>query len=559
MAAESHYTMAVAVREKLGLSVVQDIPAECSEITRATVWALDYRTEIDDGNRLRVVPKSDFGGGSEAPSIRDIPERISAIWRGLLDTVTAPASRARFSHLLFEIGGPRRQDDGAIAVDAYIASAARWTRELDRIDDLRLGERIAHIIGDTARLALCIEALLDVSEDELNSNTGPIRGGIVIRPLTHVMKSPHCPDRIDDLIERAAQELNDVHNRDDALKLALLRCGDTTCKESVWRRRVEGFVKAAESANEPIMRLSLRREGLEIAEKSNDQELRRFAAAALESGRDDDLGMMRIGASSAVYAEEFDRIRDSFISTESWKAALVQFAYAGPLSGDVDRNRALVEALREASPLAALFPVELLGPDNMPIVRAVTPEEKFEFELLRLESQQTATLARPLVDALHEIVVRFGVPTTEELTTFLASWPGISAPAIHTIVRALHRFWSGDCEGATYTMLPRIETLVRSLILRTERGMYKLQDSHAPGHFPGLGAMLNLLAEEIPIDESRVRFLKMTLTESAGYNFRNKLSHGVEDYWYPSTAAIVIHNALFIATLTPAEDPNPDE
>jgi hypothetical protein len=378
----------------------------------------------------------------------------------------------------------------------------------------------------------------------------------VLRPLSYALNYDDCPDRIDALIEKAANLLDNVKARDNALEFAYRRCTDDECREAIWRRRVEAFVAAAENEQEAILRLSLRRQALEIAERSSNPELRQLAAAELERAREEDLGMVRFGSSSHLYTEQFELVRDSFISTEDWQEALIRFAHAGPLSGNTASNRAFVTTMRNENALSALFPIEMFGPDNMPILRAITSEERFEYDLVRLEAQYTSMMMLPLVDALHEIVVRFGLPSSEELTAFLASWPGMSAPAIHTVVRALQRFWSGDSEGATYTLVPRLEMMIRALILRTAGGIYRLQTTHAPGQYPGLGAMLGIIAERFSVDESRMRFLRLTLTEPAGFNLRNTLSHGISDWFDPGSAAVAIHNALFIATLEPpAEDP----
>ncbi|GLP83572.1 hypothetical protein TUM20984_49920 [Mycobacterium antarcticum] len=379
---------------------------------------------------------------------------------------------------------------------------------------------------------------------------------MVLRPLSYALDYDDCPERIDDLIEKAATLLDDVRSRDDALKFAHRRCTDDVCREAIWRRRVTAFVAAAENEQEAIVRLSLRRQALEVADRSEIPELRQLAASELERAREDDLGMVRFGSSSHYYVEQFEQVRDSFISGTDWQQALIRFAHAGPLSGNAAANRAFVTTMRNENALSALFPVELFGPDNMPILRAITPEERFEYDFVRVEAQYTSVMAGPLVDALHEIVVRFGMPPSEDLTAFLASWPGMSAPAVHTIVRALQRFWSGDSEGATYTLVPRIEMMIRTLILATAGGIYRLQTTHAPGQYPGLGAMLGIVAERFDINESRIRFLRLTLTEPAGFNLRNTLSHGISDWFDPGSAAIAIHNVLFIATLKPvAEDP----
>jgi hypothetical protein len=129
---------------------------------------------------------------------------------------------------------------------------------------------------------------------------------------------------------------------------------------------------------------------------------------------------------------------------------------------------------------------------------------------------------------------------------------------LFAVLRALQRFWSGDYEGATYTLVPRIEAQVRDLILSTHRGIFKLQKTHSPGQFPGLGAMLALLPTEFEIDESRQRFLKVVLTEPAGFNLRNRLAHGAVLFSDIGSAAIAIHVALYLATPTPAAPQSDD-
>ena len=106
--------------------------------------------------------------------------------------------------------------------------------------------------------------------------------------------------------------------------------------------------------------------------------------------------MPRFESSSALYEELFERVRDSFIAGKSWQEAIYSFAHAGPLSGDITRNQSLVAELRAAAPLSALMPVKLVGPDGLPILEAVTDEEKFEYELVRVETQQVEGNARKI-------------------------------------------------------------------------------------------------------------------------------------------------------------------
>jgi hypothetical protein len=329
------------------------------------------------------------------------------------------------------------------------------------------------------------------------------------------------------------------------------RCVDEACRRALWNRRVEAYVELSSSAESVILRIVYLHDALKLADQSNDSELREYAASALQTVRNQDLGLIRFEASSVHYEQEFEIVRDSFISESDWKEALVRFANAGPLSGDFDQNRALVAARNDAAPLGFLMPATLLGPDGLPLLSAVSPEEKLAYGLVRQETYRIQSFVRPLISALHTIVVRFGLPSTRELAEFLGGWPGMTAQALAAIVQSLQRFWGGDSEGATYILTPRIEALVRDLILTTNHGMFKLQNSHKPGQYPGLGAMLEILAEQFDISESWLRFLKVTLIEPAGFNLRNTLAHGVVDHVDPGAAAMAIQTALFLTTLRP--------
>ncbi|GLP83575.1 hypothetical protein [Mycobacterium antarcticum] len=156
-AAQSHYLVAEAVRAAFGLNIAEDVPEDFGEVAKAAVWAFDYRTEIDGSNprRVRVIPKTDFGGESSEPfALKDAPEPVRLLWRELLVASKAPASRARLAHLLFELGGRERTQDGATAVDAYTDSSEQWGRDADAIEDLRVGTCIAYAIKDDDRCRL---------------------------------------------------------------------------------------------------------------------------------------------------------------------------------------------------------------------------------------------------------------------------------------------------------------------------------------------------------------------------------------------------------------------
>ena len=247
-------------------------------------------------------------------------------------------------------------------------------------------------------------------------------------------------------------------------------------------------------------------------------------------------------------------MRDRFIAGDTWHRALMSFATCGPLNGDTARNREMVREHHNLSPLTALFPATVLGPGNLPYFRATTPDEKFEYDLTKLEAQIIVGILGPLIAGLHEIPRRFGLPTTQQLAEFLNTWPGIHRSALPSIVLALQRFWVGDTPGATHTLVSEIETLIRELLLRIDYGMYALEQSHRPGQYPALGFLMTPSSDDSTF-RSRACIPKSGAEWPAGLNIRNQFAHGIVEYGDVGTAALVIHTALFVGTLSPAKPP----
>jgi len=549
---DSRYAMSTLLREQFGYHVYQEVPDDAPRLMAAVCWVVDYATEISDRN-AKLVPRHLFGERTEPPHVRDVDDSIKGAWRELFALAKAPAARSRLAHLLFQLGGSGGREMAAVAIDAYMQSAAIWQRQSDAVEDLKIASRIARAVNDDERAVATVDLLLDHVGKLLEADDPNLTGGVVIRALQHAAAEPGPSARLDAILEQATEVLTFPDDRDEVLQLILSRCVDDACRQQLWRRRVDSYITSSDEAESEIIRILLREKAVQIADRSGMQELRERAAAVLQTARDRDLQLIRVESSSEHYDELFEEMRDRFIAGNTWQQALMSFATCGPLNGDTARNREMVREHHNLSPLTALFPATVFGPGNLPYFRATTPDEKFEYDLTKLEAQIIGGILGPLIAALHEIPRRFGLPTTQQLAEFLNTWPGIHRSALPSIVLALQRFWVGDTPGAIHTLVPKIETLIRELLLRIDYGMYALEQSHRPGQYPALGFLIDALIGRFNISESGVRFLKVVLNEPAGLNIRNQFAHGIVEYGDVGTAALVIHTALFVGTLSPAE------
>jgi hypothetical protein len=549
---DSRYAMSTALRDRFGFDVYQEVPEDAPRLTAAVCWAVDYANDIGDRNS-KLVPRHLLGDRTEPPHVGNLDDAVTGAWRELFRLVRSPAARSRLAHLLFQLGGSGGREMAAAAVDSYMESAAIWQRQSDAIEDLKVASRIARAIDDEKRAATAIERLLDHVETLIEADDPNTTSGVLIRALQHAAAEPSPSMRLDAVLEQTAQVLTFPDDRDEVLQIIHSRCADDECRQDLWRRRVDAYLASADQSESEIIRILLREKAVQVAEKSGNQELRESAASVLQTARDRDLGLVHVEASSEHYDELFEEMRDRFIVGDNWGRALISFATCGPLNGDTARNRQQVNEMHKLAPLSALMPATVFGPGNLPYFRTTNPDEKFEYDLTKLETQIVGGLLGPLIAALHEIPRRFGLPSTRELAEFLNTWPGIHISALPSIVLALQRFWVGDTPGAIHTLVPKIETLIRELLLRIDYGMYALEQSKRPGQYPALGFLIDALVGRFNISESRVRFLKVVLNDPGGFNIRNQFAHGIVEYSDVGTAALIIHTALFVATLTPVD------
>ncbi len=370
------------------------------------------------------------------------------------------------------------------------------------------------------------------------------------------MREPDCPPEVDELLERAEASWPDANRKDGALALMLERCPDDETRREVWRRRVEVFSRDAAAASSGIMRAVRLQQALALAEASGDRGLRQEAAAALQTVRRDDLGLLSFSATSRRYEEEFEQQVTACSAGDSWQQSLITFAMLPPLSGDTERNRDLIRRRHAEHPLGAIFPTQLLGPEGLPAYTGTSEQDRFDVDLVRWETDLTEQWLQVLAAALHDIPHRHGLPTLQDISSFLAGWPAVDGPLAPALARALLRYWTGDSEGAAYTVLPRVESVVRGLVLATDRGVYRLQREHKPGQYAGLGQLLPIVQEEYGLDESRTRFLAALLRHPAGLNLRNQMLHGFVGDPGPGIAAVLLHAALSLCGIArpPAQD-----
>ncbi|MGV9990762.1 DUF4209 domain-containing protein [Streptomyces sp. NPDC003374] len=553
-----------ALRMALLSGVPSDVPV--NEVTdlavKAALWAFDYRVSVkQERNRLRAVVEPRFRGASgetEPPEVATTSDEVAEMWNSLASKVTSQWGKARLHHLLFERRFGKPHEHAVASAQNYLAAAKNWEIGLDRAQYLAISLRIARAVNSADLANSIVGQLLDDAAQELAG--GEARPGVFLRLVEPILAERQPSSHIAELLESAILKYSDPFIQDELLSLQIVRASDETAKRSLWERRVQIWNKAADRS-QGIIRAMHFKKALECAEESQERDLVERAAARLQELRNEDLGLATFTASTSIDESEIERLLAPIRDVGNWQHALLCLYQAyGPSTGNLKQNQARMEAHAREFPLSALFPHQLLGGDGLPRYHPQSEEDRVAMALAEQESFNVQVWAPILATALTRVFETYGIPSEEELAEFFAQSPLVDDSLAHALARAFIRYWMGDAEGAAFTILPRIETLARNLVIAMDRGVYRLQRDQKPGQYPGLGYLLDILKEH-GMDESWHRcVLTICANPAGGWNIRNEVAHGFIDNVSAPAAAVVLQVALYLWSLhgSPEEAGDPE-
>lgn len=511
----------------------------------AALWAFSYvphMATVEQRTRLELRPGWEASRGEIwPPAPSDVSDEVATLWDELGSSVTTAVPRSYLRLASFIRGGPRRQAHGKDALDSLRRAALETERDNDRVKFLQRAHRVARMLRDNDEAERSVTELLNFVEDKLRRPEKGIGTGIIA--LEGLSGEPGLPARFVDLIEESISAAHDARMADKLYEL-LLKQLDRSDHAEIWRRRVDHHRRDANASSQTAIKAHKLQVALEVAQKSGQKQLRQEVAAEMQALNAEEFGFEETFVRSFLFEEAIERETEAMSAGENWQQSLVTFAQQPPLSGESDANRDSVGRTQAQHPLLGLFPTQLYGPDGLPTYTGTTPEDRFDVEMVQLETQYVKGWIPILTSALSSIPVRHGLPDHQEVAKFLTQWPGFAPEVAQWVSMSLLRYWAGDAEGATYTVLPKIELVVRTLVMQQGVGVYRPQQEHTPGQSPGLGALLPLLQEAYELPESEIRYLDACLTHPVGLNLRNLMLHGYGHHGGPGAAALVLQIIL---------------
>jgi hypothetical protein len=505
------------------------------------------------------VPMMEGEGFSYPPRINDVPAEEGRVWGAVADKVTSPIACARLNDLCFEGRWGNVGNRGRAAVDAYLEMSTvdvyaleehrRPSVALGRVDWLGRALSLASKMGDAARCDLAITAMVEAARESLGRESP--EPGVSLGLIAALVDAERAES--DELLDDARRRYaGDQWNVDETLKLQLRRVGaDQERRQALQRDRVVGLMDHAESC-EPLVRMSFLQDAIQQARDYGFTELVAECTLRLQSITEEDLDLKLTMVEIPIAAETIEAGVQEILDVGSWQDAFRKLS-SHPPSGNAAANRVHVDDLMKSHPIRSLFPEEVIGGDGLPRIRVTTEEDKREKRMVEQELLSIQIEALVLHEALMQIWQKWGPISAEDLAVFLGARDHVRPELADALARAFLRFFNGDLEGAVFTAAPRLEALVRDLVLKGGLPAYRTQRAKSPGQYPGLGALLAMLLAA-GFDESWIRYLGTLLANPMGENARNELLHGFVDLPPESWATLVFVGVLFLAlhvTVTP--------
>jgi len=498
------------------------------------------------------------------PPLDQVDTGYTSIWLEAADRVQSALARARLNDICWEGGfGPDRGNRGRRAADAYFEHAealAPYDHQpadslvpMARLDALKRAGRIAGQLSDGERLARICEAAHSAARESLaSSNYEP---GVALGLIGALLEARYADAAIDGLLSTARERYaSDRFILADVLQLELTRASTTERQVALQRELIFNAVVQADQT-EGLVRMHHLENAITMARDFGQPDLVDELTARLQALGDEDLGLVAQSVTTEIPREAVEEYLSRFTNATDWREAFLRLIQSPP-SGNVAENREHELELARSAPLSRLFPRVLVGGDGLPRFTASTEEERTEAALVSSEMLRASISALLLAQAIERIWTKWGPIPEDDLAAFLGEHSHVNQSTARGLARDFGRYFAGDFEGCAFCITPRLESLVRALVLAIPLPVYRTQRAATPGQYPGLGRLLPAL-RQAGLDESWSRFLQGFLAKPMGSNYRSELLHGFEDEPSAPAATLLLVSAIYLTrgvALTPVAD-----
>ena len=496
------------------------------------------------------------GPGWQMPAaLPDLPADFFSLWEELSVRVTAPLARARLHDLCFITKMGTKHTHARAAAQAYLELAQRYKGK-DSPSEQRL--LLSARADDCVQRALTLAAAMnqrDLVEEAMTTGVelaklaveDPDAGhGTVCHLLRPFIERDDCPEEVDAVLAAAQARFgSDGWASNDLADLQLKRVANPDERTALRLQQVKNIVALADAADRPINALAHLQDAEKMSARYGLTDINREIRVRLQDLRREDLGFTRRETRMSLDREAVDSFLDALRSQETWHHAVVaMIANVGPPTGNVVQNRAAVPEFMKAAPLSTMIGHQTVGPDNAPLDETEGGDE--EGVLRQMEVFQLQSRGAWYLFGLRAILEKWDDIDLDDAEACLSQSPHVDPAVARKIGECLGRHRSGDYDGATSILLPRIERMARDALILLKEPVTRSGGAGSSRKNLTLSDLIDLLGKR-GLDESWVRFLRAFLVDNL--NYRNDALHGNVDDANEFVSALVLVGALFLTML----------
>jgi hypothetical protein len=497
------------------------------------------------------------GPGWQMPAaLSDLPAAFYSLWEALSARVTTPLARARIHDLCFVTKTGAKHQHARAAAQAYLELARRYEGKDSPSDQrLLLGARADDCVQRALTLAaamnqpdLVAEAIATGVELAKLAVEDPGAGhGTVCHLLRPFIERDDCPEEVDAILTEAQARFGcDGWAANDLADLQLKRVANPDERTALRLQQVRNIVGLADAADKPINALAHLQDAERMSARYGLTDINREIRIRLQDLRREDLGFTRRETRMSLDRKAVDSFLDALRSQETWHHAIVaMISNVGPPTGNVMQNRAAVPEFMKAAPLSTMIGHQTVGPDNAPLDETEGGDE--DGVLRRLEVLQLQSRGAWYFFGLRAILEQWDHIDLDDAEACLSQSPHVDPTVARKIGECLGRHRSGDYDGATSILLPRIERMARDALILLKEPITRVGGAGSSRKNMTLSDLIDLLGKR-GLDESWVRFLRSFLVDNL--NYRNDALHGNVDDATEFVSALVLVGALFLTMMS---------
>lgn len=492
-------------------------------------------------------------------ALREADGDVRELWLSLYSSVTHPVAKARCADIVFTLRLTKGREAAEEAVRAYLCAIGGSLSIAEQGTGLLRAWELTRSVNLSSVMQQVKEVMLDMAERLLNDE----EDGSTFAHLLDALSAPQrkknaepIDPRVDDLLDRALLSYSGTLVISQIAPLVRRRAasaGDDARVRRASEVEVKSHLSDADSAVDGLVIRTHLNEAASLARRLNVPELESLAVSRLQSAPPVDWKTIKTDVNIPnAYIRNFLR---PYNRVDTWRKALGVWFNSDSPTGSLASNEAVARSVLNRSVFARLATTVVFGPGDLPKRVLSEDDAAFQHELVGAETRGIILNGVLLADALDVIKDRFGIPCFEDLEKSIST-SGTHAVSARALAKGLILYWVGEFDACVHLVVPKVEALVRALLLELNEPVYKTQVGDGVGQFPGLGALLPYLMDN-GFDPDWERFLR-TFLLGDGMGVRNLVAHGFMDTVSREKAALALRAYSLLVLITSHESTERD-